>query len=315
MRRQGELSKVLVCQIKGGRRGARRVAWTRPWLCLLTVAPFHAECDATDALVTMSDSIKDPSHQHTVTKLSDRIHNQRNSSKARAMENLKLAVERMHLRSSALFGLRLIQIVTRREARHLVFIQEKRMETQTGCLGSGRSVGRVLLVVILHLGVEILNSLLGASLALGTTSAAAATTGGTSSSSTTAALSLGTVGSSALSTLGALGSTGWRSANLGRVDHHFDLEGLLCLVDEADESSARRIKEVGMSKRSFHCSSEREGRILTSVDQSVVVLSVSTSGIFGSLEFDGADAGGLTVGAVAHSHLAERANSSGEKFL
>ncbi len=281
---------------------------------LLTVAPFHAECDATDALVTMSDSIKDPSHQHTVTKLSDRIHNQRNSSKAGngkpEISRGKDALEEQRTIRAAIdtdrdeTGSKTFGIYSReadgdtnglfrqRAQRRSSFAccnpPSRRRDPQQSSWGEPRAWhherGR-------------------------------ATTGGTSSSSTTAALSLGTVGSSALSTLGALGSTGWRSGNLGRVDHHFDLEGLLCLVDEADESSARRIKEVGMSKRSFHCSSEREGRILTSVDQSVVVLSVSTSGIFGSLEFDGADAGGLTVGAVAHSHLAERANSSGEKFL
>lgn len=55
--------------------------------------------------------------------------------------------------------------------------------------------------------------------------------------------------------------------------------------------------------------------ILTSVDESVVVLGVRSSSIVGFLELDGANTGGLTVGTVAHGHLAEGANGSGKKFL
>lgn len=91
-------------------------------------------------------------------------------------------------------------------------------------LSSGGSVSGGLLVVVLHLGVEVFDGLLGARLALGTAGTTTAACRSTGSSAT--ALGLGAVGSSG--TLGSLGTTGRRSGHLGGVDHDFDPEGLLC---------------------------------------------------------------------------------------
>lgn len=55
--------------------------------------------------------------------------------------------------------------------------------------------------------------------------------------------------------------------------------------------------------------------ILTSVNQTVVVLSVCSTSIISTLEFNGADTSRLAVGAVAHGRLAKRADGGGEKFL
>lgn len=52
--------------------------------------------------------------------------------------------------------------------------------------------------------------------------------------------------------------------------------------------------------------------ILTSIDQSVVVLGVGSASIVGTLELDSADASGLAVGTVAHGHLAKSANGGGK---
>ena len=110
------------------------------------------------------------------------------------------------------------------------------------CLGGGSSVSGGLLVVVLHLGVEVLDSLLGTCLTLGATTATP-TTACRSTGSSATTLALGSVGSSS-GTLGSLRSTGWCSSNLGRVDDDFDLEGLLC-----DVAIRRRVKLRVQKKR------------------------------------------------------------------
>jgi len=69
------------------------------------------------------------------------------------------------------------------------------------------------------------------------------------------------------------------------------------------------------TKSSWHVKFGLLRVILTSVDESVVVLGVRSSSIVGFLELDGANTGGLAVSTVAHGHLAEGANCSGKKFL
>lgn len=52
--------------------------------------------------------------------------------------------------------------------------------------------------------------------------------------------------------------------------------------------------------------------VLTAIDQSVVVLLVSSGGIVELLEFDGDLSGRCSVGTVAHGQLAQRTDSSRE---
>lgn len=60
---------------------------------------------------------------------------------------------------------------------------------------------------------------------------------------------------------------------------------------------------------------EFDWRLLTSIDQSVVVLRVGSSGVVSALKFDCATTGGGAVGTVAHGHFAKRTDGGREQLL
>ena len=167
--------------------------------------------------------------------------------------------------------------------------------------------------VVFHFCVQVLGRLLGSLCGLGSTTAgtggATATTTSTSTSSTTSSGSGGSGSSSSSDSGNSLGSSLRGSSGDGRlgwVNDDFDSEGFLC----------RRRNEGGGCLVSG-CADGSRLRLLalTAVNQSVVVLLVSTHTIVWTLELNGDLASRLTIRPEAHCQSTKRSNGGGEELL